>query len=277
MQLGLGMTEPQTLHYGLWDGSSTVLCAYVIVVILIITKRKEFPNAFLLFVPMSAMLMFICYFPPTSRLIYEHFPNSEFTRYQVIRRFRWIILLLPMLAFGLTQATIKLKTIQKAMFAMICVSMVFISIYGSDWSASGLKTGYWNRGDDLDHLYKIPKISLAMGETITRENADLFSEDKHNYVRILVNIAGANDSSEEKRDGWYYAECLREYLSPVLLTASTYTINNYWNILYYSDNSDPNYGLCPDDPKYIRDFEKAGYAIEWELDGYCFLKKQETP
>lgn len=37
----MGMTNPETVHYGMWYGSSIVICAYALIRILIVAKRKD--------------------------------------------------------------------------------------------------------------------------------------------------------------------------------------------------------------------------------------------
>ena len=88
----MGMTNPETVHYGMWDGSSVVICAYALTLILITLKRKEYPRVFMIFVPASVIFLAIIYFPG----IYSHLPLTyDDDRRQVFRRFRLLLMLLP--------------------------------------------------------------------------------------------------------------------------------------------------------------------------------------
>ncbi len=269
VQPGLGMTEPKTLHYGLWDGSSTILCAYILVFILLCIKRKEYPHIFMLLIPSSAILLALYYCPLLNSMLTAHMPVGNQGRIQVLRRLRWIMLVLPMLAFGLTYLTLKADRLKKAVIAVICVFMVFLSVYGSDWSASGMKTGYWNRGNDFDHLYKISNISLAMGDTIMEENRDFFEADRKNTVKILVGNDKTGGKYGDRRDGTYFVLGLRQYLSPVQYRELDLTDGDYYRDIDRNDD----YVLCPDRQDYIDSFISSGYEEEWTMDGYCFLKK----
>lgn len=269
MELGLGMTEPKTLHYGLWDGSSTIICAYALLFILIFVKRKEYPDVFMLFIPSSAILLTLCYFPIVSSALITYMPVGSLTRIQVIRRFRWIIMLLPLLAFGMTYLIRISCRLQRYLISVITIFLLIVSVYGNDISASGLKTGYWNMKNDMDHLYKISNISLSMGDTIMKEQADFFSKDKNNYVSILVGVDDSGGLSGDNRDGEYFTLSLRQYLSPIHYSTISLSDNDYAG--YISSNED--YALIPDQEDYLHSFMNAGYVPEWHKDGYCFMNK----
>ena len=266
------MTEPKTLHYGLWDGSSTVLCAYALVLIFLCVKRKEYPHIFMLVIPSSVALLAISCFSLLTPVIIEHMPVGNQGRIQVLRRLRWILMVLPMLAFGLTYITRMTDRLKRTILAIICLFLLFVSVYGSDWSSSGLKTGYWNTGNDFDHLYKISNVSLAMGDTITEENKDFFEADRHNTVEILVGNDKTGGKYGDRRDGTYFVLGLRQYLSPVQYREIDLTDKDYPAGIRETDD----YVLCPDKQDYVDTFKKAGYEEKWTLDGYCFLRKGDA-
>ena len=269
MQLGLGMTEPKTMHYGLWDGSSTILCAYALVFILICFKRKEYPHVFMLMIPTSAMLLVLFYFPVIGSFLVEHIPIGESGRIQVLRRFRWILMTLPALAFGLTYITEQTGRLKKVFLTVISLIIIAISVYGSDWSSSGMKTGYWNTGNDFDHLYKLSNVTLAMGDTIMGEQKVFFEKDRYNFVSILVGTDKTGGKYGDRRDETYYVLGLRQYLSPIQYNVLDLTEKDYPTQIKGTDD----YVLCPDKQDYINTFSEAGYEEEWRLDGYCFMRK----
>ena len=107
----MGMTNPETVHYGMWDGSSIVICAYVLTLILIAMKRKEHPHVFMLFVPASVAFLALFYLPP----IYKHLPFSyDEGHRQILRRIRGMLMMLPTLSFGMTYVCTKMNRRQKA-------------------------------------------------------------------------------------------------------------------------------------------------------------------
>ena len=269
MQLGLGMTEPKTMHYGLWDGSSTILCAYMLAFILICVKRKEYPRVFMLMIPASAMLLALFYFPVIGSILVNHIPVGESGRIQVLRRFRWILMVFPMLAFGLTYVTQRADRLKKVMISVISILLVIISVYGSDWSSSGMKTGYWNMRNDFDHLYKLSNVTLAMGDTIMAEKRDFFEEDRRNFVNILIGNDKSGGKYGDRRDGTYFVLGLRQYLSPVQYKVLDLTDKDFPNHISGTDD----YVLCPENQEFIDAFIEAGYMEEWCLDGYCFMRK----
>lgn len=267
MKPGFGMTDPQTIHYGLWDGSSTILCAFILVVLLIYHKRKSLPPAVFAIAPVFSILILILYLPHMSTFLARIMPGTQNEKFQVLRRFRWIILPLPALAFGLTHVTSGFSRIQRILVSIIAGLFLFTSIYGTDWSASGLKTGFWDRTDTMNRLYKISNISIAMGDTIMENSAEYLAADKHNYVKILAGRDGSGGIHADNRDALYYAICAREYISPVQYLEIDMTEPEYQkNITGYEE-----YVLIPDQTEAKELFCTSGYSVAWCMDGYCFL------
>ena len=266
----MGMTNPETVHYGMWDGSSIVICAYALTLILITIKRKEYPHVFMLFVPASVIFLAIMYCPG----IYSHLPltyNSD--RRQIFRRVRWMFMMLPVLSFGATYLFTKMTRRQKAVTAIVCALLLSVSVfYTSDGQA---EYGFWDRTETQDHLYKIPKSARAMGDTIIQKSGDYLAKDKNNTVSLLV----SDDGKGEWEDSMpYRAWQLKMYIAPVEWSESGDTVeisekkytDPKFNLSTYVKKK-YDYVLCPDDERIIVKYEETGYQREWQMDGYCFL------
>lgn len=269
----MGMTNPETVHYGMWDGSSIVTCAYALTLILITVKRKEYPHVFKLFVPASVIFLAIIYCPG----IYRHLPltyNDD--RRQVFRRFRWMLMILPVFAFGLTYVLSKMKKGQKLITAAICMLLFVASVF---YTSDGQEEyGFWDRTNSQDHLYKISHTAKAMGDTIMERDGDYLKEDNTNTVTLLVSDDG---KGEWEHSIVHNAQQLRMYLSPVQYTTielgepeSTKTGFELNKLL----DAEYNYVLCPDEESIISLYEGEGYEELWRLNGNCFMagKQVET-
>ena len=262
----MGMTYPETVHYGMWDGSSIVICAYALTLILITIKRKEYPHVFMLFVPASVIFLAIMYCPG----IYSHLPFTDDNDHrQVFRRVRWMFMLLPVLSFGMTYIWMKTKYRQKAMMAGICAMLLAVSVF---YTSNGWEEyGFWDRGDTQNHLYKVPAAVIAMGDIIKRNSGEFLAEDKKNTVSLIVN----DDRKGEWEDSFYYlARQLRLYISPiqirdVIIQKQNYTKPDFELGQYLDENYD--YVLCPNDESLVSKYEDDGYKREWQDDKYCFM------
>lgn len=262
----MGMTNPTTVHYGMWDGSSIVICAYALTLILVTVKRKEYPHVFMLFVPASVIFLTVLYFPP----IYRHLPMTyDSDQRQIFRRVRWVLMMLPVLSFGATYVFTKMKRHQKAVLAIVGALLMLASVF---YTSEGQEEyGFWDRTNAQDHLYKIPQTAKAMGDTILKKSGEYLAEDRKNVVHLLI--------SDDRKGEWessmeYIVKQLQMYVAPVRYEIITITEKDYnnpgFNIKQYiTDTYD--YVFCPDDERLVSNYIKNGYKVEWQMGDYCFL------
>ena len=262
----MGMTNPETVHYGMWDGSSIVICAYVLTLILITLKRKEYPHVFTLLVPASVIFLAILYFPP----IYHHLPfTGDSDKRQIFRRFRWILMMLPTLSFAVSYIFTKVGRKQKAMIAVVMAMLMLSSVF---YTSDGYEEyGFWDRSNAQDHLYKIPHVVKAMGDTIMEKSGDYLAQNRANTVSLLISDDGEGEWEDSME---YKAWQLKTYISPVkwkdvvisqeMLASDDFDLRQVLGKEY-------NYVLCRDDELLIKIYEADCYKREWQIEGYCLL------
>lgn len=267
----MGMTNPETVHYGMWDGSSIVICAYALTLILITLKRKEFPHVFILFVPVSVIFLAVLYFPG----VYSHLPYTyDEGRRQIFRRVRWMLMMLPVLTFGMTYLFSHMKTKQKLitgfLFGLLMLASVFYTSDGQE------EYGFWDRTNAQDHLYKIPKVSKAMGDTIINLSGDYLAQDRENTVTLLISDDGENEW-EDSMD--YKVKQMNMYLAPVEYTNVVITKEAYSKPGFRLDDvvqERYDYVLCPEDEEIASLYKKKGYDVLWSMDGMTFMGRSCT-
>ena len=251
----------------MWDGSSIVICAYALTLILLISKRKEYPRAFLLFAPASVLFLFIMYFPG----IYSHLPRTDNNDHrQVFRRIRWLLMMLPTLSFGMTYIFTHMKRAQKVAATGVCALLMFVSVFFESVSGA-TESGFWDRSGAQDHLYKLPNTVVAMGDTIMDRDREYLAEDKRNMVSLLVSDDG---SGAWDKSITHDAYLLRTYISPVQWTSVSVPMKDYIRSGYdirraVKDSYD--YVLCSDDDRLVKLYEGLGYKELWRMDGKCFM------
>ena len=262
----MGMTNPETVHYGMWDGSSIVICAYALTLILITIKRKDYPHVFMLFVPASVIFLAIMYCPG----IYSHLPRTyDNDSRQVFRRFRWLLMMLPVLSFGMTYIFTKMKQKQRILAGIVCALLFVASVF---YTSDGQEEyGFWDRSNAQDHLYKISNTAKAMGDTIMDRDGDYLKEDTSNTITLLVSDDG---KGEWEKSMTYTAQQLRMYLSPVHYTTvdlaeTDYTKKDFTISKVVKKNYD--YVLCPDEERIITLYQNEGYKELWRMNGNCFM------
>lgn len=267
----MGMTNPETVHYGMWDGSSIVICAYALTLILITVKRKEYPHVFMLFVPASVMFLFIMYIPG----IYSHLPltyNND--RRQVFRRFRWLFMMLPVLSFGMSFIFMKMKNKQRILTGIVCGLLLMSSVF---YTSDGQEEyGFWDRSNAQNHLYKISHVAKAMGDTISDREGEYLDEDSNHTVTLLVSDDG---KGEWERSIVHNAQQLRMYLSPVHYTTVQLTesdCNKKGFDLGTLVDRKYDYILCPDTERVISLYQNAGYEVLWRENGNCFMADNKS-
>ena len=263
----MGMTNPETVHYGMWDGSSIVICAYALTLILITVKRKEYPHVFMLFVPASVIFLAILYFPP----IYNHLPYTyDEGHRQIFRRVRWMLMMLPVLSFGVTYLFSKMKKNQKILITVIMILFFAVSVF---YTSDGQEEyGFWDRSSAQDHLYKIPNVSKAMGDTIIDKSGEYLAQNRQNTVTLLV----SDDGQGEWEDSMgYKVRQMKMYLSPVRYTEqviSKYEYERQDFKLAEVIEEEYDYVLCPDDDRIAARYAQLGYEELWRMDGLCFME-----
>ena len=262
----MGMTNPETVHYGMWDGSSIVICAYALTLILITMKRKDYPHAFMLFVPASVLFLAVIYCPG----IYSHLPmtyNSD--KRQVFRRLRWMFMVLPVLSFGMTSVCMKLKQNQKVLMGVVYIFLFATSVF---YTSNGQEEyGFWDRSNTQDRLYKISNTAKTMGDTIIDRDGEYLEGDKSNTVTLLISDDGNGEWEKSMR---YTAQQLRMYLSPVHYNTVTLEESIYSKIDFKLDQivkEKYDYVLCPDEERIISLYKDKGYKELWRMNGNCFM------
>lgn len=262
----MGMTNPETVHYGMWDGSSIVICAYVLTLILITVKRKEYPHVFILLVPTAVIILALLYCPG----IYGHMPYQDNNDHrQVFRRIRWALMFLPVLSFGLTYLLINMRKIQRALVVATFVLLFIVSVfYTSDGNE---EYGFWDRSNAQDHIYKVPYLVINIGDIIMNNSGEYLAEDRYNRVNLLVSDDGKGKWEKSMQ---YLAYQLRLYVSPIHLFIKQVPETEYTKDSFKLSqiiNEPIDYILCPDDAVLIQKYEKDGYIIEWHDGEYCLM------
>ena len=248
--------DNESMHNSFWAGNATLLCAYVLGIILFVIKRKQYPRLFRLLVPPCILGTFMIYNP----LIYGVIVNRIVTSGDVnavYSRLLGIYLLLIVLGTAITIVIYDLESKkEKIVFITVCAIM-FMAAFRYD-------SGYKPLDTRISHYYK-------MTENAKYVNDYIFEDPR---ILIIDNKDMTSYMKEADHDQYY----------------------TYYDMLYMSTMYNPNvkisheevaaseaiddeypYILCYDDGEIRRSIEEAGYISVWnDGKGILYTNKQDS-
>ena len=246
-----------TLHECIWGASPVLLCSYILSLIIIIHNRKTDNKAFRLFVPLTMLGALVIYFPGFDKLALHYMSN-----YAVVRRLRWILLIVPILSVGLTLLMEHCDKKRKLLVGVVIVALMMML-----FPQPQIKT--WTK--ELNHYYKIPEECIEIGNYIYEQNEQVFEADKLAYVTVVIQDEEPTDGSAEdgnRRIGWG----IRQYISPTALSFVEISPEEKVSSEYV--NCD--YAISTKTQSIRNAFGDAGYQLVKEYDTFCFYEKNNA-
>lgn len=248
------MYEVDTFHISLWGRSVLLFCGYLLSTWIIYKNKRKDLKAFQMVLPLVWIGLLLLYFPGFEETVKPYIGDS----YKVFRRFRWILLLVPVMSIAMAQVLSEIDEKRQRIVLVICLIAMMVL-----WQPS------WIMTTRVDHYYKIPKECVEIADYIESQYAEEFEKDRFQYVTICVQdddeTAGSGEDGN-RRIGWG----VRQYLSPVVIEFATIRPENADSI---SGLTEAEYIICSKTEEIRLGFEAEGYVLVHDYDGFCFYEK----